>query len=44
MFTGRSLGKGQSGRSGIDAGAADVAPIATDTEDSLYVSCDGSTA
>ena len=35
-------GKGQSGRSGIDAGAADVASSRTDTEDSLYVSYDGS--
>ena len=34
-------GKGQSGRSGIEAGAADVASNRTDTEDSLYVSYDG---
>ena len=35
-------GKGQSGRSGIDVGGADVASSRPDTEDSLYVSCDGS--
>ena len=33
MFTGRIAGKGQSGRSGIDAGTADVSSSRTDTED-----------
>ena len=35
-------GKGQSGRSGIDIGGADVVASRPDTEASLYVSCDGS--